>query len=126
MFQRNNMENSKIKMKAYFHLPGLFEFYEFYKVFLPLYRTHPEYFFDLSPVGHTNNTFLSLGKGSPLLTKSSKNTSVIFIESFISQSNSKKHIFKLYLYRAVHFFIFSEYRYINESNANNSTKFIKF
>lgn len=25
---------------AYYHLPGLFEFYEFYKVFLPLYREH--------------------------------------------------------------------------------------
>ena len=24
--------------KVYFHLPGLFEFYELYRVFLPLYR----------------------------------------------------------------------------------------
>lgn len=32
--------------KAYFHLPGLFEFFEFYKVFLPLYREHREYFYD--------------------------------------------------------------------------------
>ena len=24
--------------KAYYHLPGLFEFYEFYRAFLPLYR----------------------------------------------------------------------------------------
>lgn len=51
MFQRNNMENSKIKMNAYFHLPGLFEFYEFYKVFLPLYRTHPQYFYDWCEIG---------------------------------------------------------------------------
>ena len=33
-------------MKASYHLPGLFEFYEFYKVFLPLYRNKREYFYD--------------------------------------------------------------------------------
>lgn len=32
--------------KAFYHLPGLFEFFEFYKVFLPLYREHREYFYD--------------------------------------------------------------------------------
>lgn len=32
--------------KAYFHLPGLFEFYDLYKVFLPLFYTHREYFYD--------------------------------------------------------------------------------
>ncbi len=37
--------------KAYFHLPGLFEFYEFYKVFLPLYREHREYFYDWCEIG---------------------------------------------------------------------------
>ena len=26
--------------KAYYHLPGLFEFYELYQVFLPLFREH--------------------------------------------------------------------------------------
>ena len=26
-------------MKAVYHLPGLFEFYELYKVFLPLFRS---------------------------------------------------------------------------------------
>lgn len=31
---------------AHYHLPGLFEFYEFYKVFLPLYREHQEWFYD--------------------------------------------------------------------------------
>ena len=25
---------------AYYHLPGLFEFYELYRVFLPLFREH--------------------------------------------------------------------------------------
>ncbi|MBP5471212.1 MAG: hypothetical protein J6Y12_00920, partial [Lachnospiraceae bacterium] len=38
-------------MKAYFHLPGLFEFYDLYKVFLPLYREHREYFFDYAQIG---------------------------------------------------------------------------
>ena len=36
---------------AYYHLPGLFEFYEFYKVFLPLYREHREYFYDWCEIG---------------------------------------------------------------------------
>ena len=38
-------------MKAYFHLPGLFEFYDLYNVFLPLYREHREYFFDHAEIG---------------------------------------------------------------------------
>lgn len=31
---------------AHYHLPGLFEFYELYSLFLPLFRTHKEYFYD--------------------------------------------------------------------------------
>ena len=31
---------------ACYHLPGLFEFYELYRRFLPLYREHREYFYD--------------------------------------------------------------------------------
>ncbi len=31
---------------AHYHLPGLFEFYEFYKVFLPLYHQHRNWFYD--------------------------------------------------------------------------------
>ena len=38
-------------MKAYYHLPGLFEFYELYKEFLPLYRKHREYFYDWCEIG---------------------------------------------------------------------------
>ena len=38
-------------MKAYYHLPGLFEFYEFYRVFLPLFRRHSEYFYDWCEIG---------------------------------------------------------------------------
>lgn len=37
--------------KAYYHLPGLFEFYELYNVFLPLYRKHREYFYDWCEIG---------------------------------------------------------------------------
>ena len=36
---------------AYFHLPGLFEFYELYKVFLPIFREHREYFYDWCDIG---------------------------------------------------------------------------
>ena len=37
--------------KAYYHLPGLFEFYALYKVFLPLLREHREYFYDWCEIG---------------------------------------------------------------------------
>lgn len=37
--------------KAYYHLPGLFEFYELYQVFLPLYRQHREWFYDWCEIG---------------------------------------------------------------------------
>ena len=37
--------------KAYYHLPGLFEFYELYKAFLPLWREHREYFYDWCEIG---------------------------------------------------------------------------
>ena len=36
---------------VYYHLPGLFEFYELYCVFLPLYREHREYFYDWCEIG---------------------------------------------------------------------------
>ncbi|MBR5973716.1 MAG: hypothetical protein IK020_00865 [Clostridiales bacterium] len=37
--------------KAYYHLPGLFEFYELYKRFLTLFREHREYFYDWCEIG---------------------------------------------------------------------------
>ena len=37
--------------KAYYHLPGLFEFYELYRVFLPLFYEHREYFYDWCEIG---------------------------------------------------------------------------
>ncbi|MDO4197573.1 MAG: hypothetical protein Q4D13_01120 [Erysipelotrichaceae bacterium] len=33
-------------IKASFHLPGLFEFYDLYKIFLSVYAEHREYFYD--------------------------------------------------------------------------------
>ncbi len=44
------MEKLK-KETAYYHLPGLFEFYELYRVFLPLFREHREYFYDWCEIG---------------------------------------------------------------------------
>ena len=37
--------------KAYYHLPGLFEFYEFYRAFLPLYRANRDWFYDWCEIG---------------------------------------------------------------------------
>ena len=36
---------------ANFHLPGLFEYYSLYRVFLPLWREHREYFYDRCRIG---------------------------------------------------------------------------
>ena len=35
---------------AHFHLPGLFEFYDFYRAFLPLFYEHREYFYDWADI----------------------------------------------------------------------------
>lgn len=40
-----------MKNTAHYHLPGLFEFYELYKVFLPLFREHREYFYEWCDIG---------------------------------------------------------------------------
>ena len=39
------------RTRAVFHLPGLFEFYEFYKAFLKLFYSHREYFYDYVELG---------------------------------------------------------------------------
>lgn len=39
------------KPRVHYHLPGLFEFYELYRVFLPLLREHREWFYDWCDVG---------------------------------------------------------------------------
>ena len=38
-------------MQAVYHLPGLFEFYELYRVFLPLFREHRNWFYDWCTIG---------------------------------------------------------------------------
>ena len=43
--------NNTSKTIAYYHLPGLFEFYELYRRFLPLYHDHREYFYDWCEIG---------------------------------------------------------------------------
>lgn len=45
-----NTENRE-KHTAYFHLPGLFEFYELYRIFLPLFFEHREYFYSWCNIG---------------------------------------------------------------------------
>lgn len=42
---------SHMQKTAYYHLPGLFEFYELYRIFLPLFREHGEYFYDWCDIG---------------------------------------------------------------------------
>ncbi len=41
----------KNNTKVFYHLPGLFEFYELYRLFLPLFREHGEYFYDRCEIG---------------------------------------------------------------------------
>ena len=38
-------------MKAYYHLPGLFEFCDLYRAFLPLYREHRDWFYGWCEIG---------------------------------------------------------------------------
>ena len=44
------MGNKETGMARY-HLPGLFEFYELYRAFLPLFREHREYFYSWCDIG---------------------------------------------------------------------------
>ena len=45
--EMGNIQNSI----AHYHLPGLFEFYELYRAFLPLFREHREFFYDWCDIG---------------------------------------------------------------------------
>ena len=48
-FEENSTDKAVIyrmnRNVAHYHLPGLFEFIELYRVFLPLYREHREYLY---------------------------------------------------------------------------------
>ena len=48
IMDRVDTHNNRI---AWYHLPGLFEFYDFYRVFLKLYREHREYFYSWCDIG---------------------------------------------------------------------------
>lgn len=39
------------KETAHYHLPGLFEFYDLYKLFLPLFYEHRDFFYDWCDIG---------------------------------------------------------------------------
>ena len=54
-----------MKHTACYHLPGLFEFYELYRLFLPLFREHREYFYDWCEIGSIYGApaGLHLGRG---------------------------------------------------------------
>ncbi len=50
--ESDDMDIDKLKEgTAYYHLPGLFEFYELYHMFLPIFREHREYFYDWCDIG---------------------------------------------------------------------------
>ena len=51
LFLRSYQMDRLCQPTAFFHLPGLFEFYELYRRFLPLFREHREYFFDRCEIG---------------------------------------------------------------------------
>ncbi len=43
--------DKNVNTTAYYHLPGLFEFHELYKIFLPLFYEHREYFYAWCEIG---------------------------------------------------------------------------
>lgn len=45
------ISKEKTVKKAIFHLPGLFEFYKLYEIFLPIFYEHREYFYDWCEIG---------------------------------------------------------------------------
>ena len=52
MIEKKSFSNDLLnEKKAYYHLPGLFEFYDFYRVFFPFYKKHRKYFYDWCEIG---------------------------------------------------------------------------
>ena len=51
MEQNSGKKAAEPAHKAWYHLPGLFEFYELYRRFLPLLRQHREYFYEWCGIG---------------------------------------------------------------------------
>lgn len=48
---RWHMPEHKLNSKAFYHLPGLYEFYELYKIFVPLFYEHKDFFYDWCEIG---------------------------------------------------------------------------
>lgn len=46
-----SMTTMRKSLSAHYHLPGLFEFYELYRAFLPVFFEHREYFYDWCDIG---------------------------------------------------------------------------
>ena len=49
--QQKNTQQTKPQQTAHYHLPGLFEFYDLYKVFLPFFHEHRECFYEWCDIG---------------------------------------------------------------------------
>jgi len=49
--KRGKRQTVTTEKKAFYHLPGLFEFFDLYKVFIPLFREKREYFYDWCEIG---------------------------------------------------------------------------
>lgn len=49
--QMPSAESNGQQTVAFYHLPGLFEFYDLYRLFLPLYQDHREYFYPWCAIG---------------------------------------------------------------------------
>lgn len=47
----DKIKNTSKPGVAYYHLPGLFEFYGLYRMFLPLFYHHREYFYNWCAIG---------------------------------------------------------------------------
>ena len=58
----NNIDKSDRGI-AHYHLPGLFEFYEFYKVFLPLFYEHRVFLYDWCDMGSMVHQRIAYGGG---------------------------------------------------------------
>lgn len=50
-WKEGNEGQEQAKKRAYYHLPGLFEHYELYRRFFPLFFEHREYFYDWCEIG---------------------------------------------------------------------------
>ena len=88
-----------MKHTACYHLPGLFEFYELYRLFLPLFREHREYFYDWCEIGSIYGAppdciwrggRVEAGEHSPAAGASAKSPLVIDLDATLINVHSEK------------------------------------